>query len=567
MKRYITPLIIALFTFLISFILLHQYMVKPSKIIFEIDAIVPVDDILQLFYLEDDMMYFTAEKQIDVDVTGSNKYQKIRFNIATGKKITKIRFDVSYKNKQKEIIIKDIKLKALNKTFKYNIYDDFTPNIYVKCNKEKIHTLTIDNVYDPFFTSNFDVEKTIETLNKEQAVLSNNIIILLSFILSVSIFFASYYKGFQLKSLNHNSYIIIFILILITPVFVKQFNLDVNTNVTEKRKLFSKPEFKLTKDYPQKFEKYYNDNFGLRSLLVNLNSKMKLYSLKISPKPESVLFGKNGFMFNNSGDAYTSYSHQNIISKQDLEMVYQKHNSIKNTLASKNIKYIIGFFPNKHTVYNNLLPFYMKMQIIKDTSLADQLVSYFKSKNFPFIDVRKELIAAKKENQLYYKFDTHWNSYGAYIAYKAFCNKTFNTLNITPYDTSDFYINYSQSRNGDLVNMIGIDTIKSYYDEVPHFVLKQKSKDYEEININNDKSLHRTIVTINKNCDNKSTVLIFRDSYTDALIPFFSLHFHKVIYVWTKFEGDKAQVDMSIVEQNKPDIVMLLYVERYLHLF
>jgi len=38
------------------------------------------------------------------------------------------------------------------------------------------------------------------------------------------------------------------------------------------------------------------------------------------------------------------------------------------------------------------------------------------------IDVRRELIEAKKNQQVYYKTDTHWNQRGAFVGYSKIIN-------------------------------------------------------------------------------------------------------------------------------------------------
>ena len=341
-------------------------------------------------------------------------------------------------------------------------------------------------------------------------------------------------------------------------MLVNCFNLDADSTIVEKRELAKKPEFSLTKDYPQMFDQYYSDNFGLRSLFVKWNSKIKLDYFKISPKPELVIFGKNDFLFYNSksDDIYDSYSNNNLFNNYKLDSVYKKQVSLKKTLESKNIKYIVGFFPNKHTIYKEELPYSMKMQIKSDTTLADQLVSYFKSKSFPFVDVREALLSAKEKKQVYYKFDSHWNDYGAYIGYKSFCKETFNTLNLTPFETSDFNINYSQRGFGDLTNMIGTDQFEKVPDTIHSFTLKDTSRGFKIAN--NDGYPNKTIITINKNCDNQKTVLVYRDSFSSAFVQFFSLHYHKVIYIWSD------SINMKLVEKINPEILVSLHVERRL---
>ena len=52
--------------------------------------------------------------------------------------------------------------------------------------------------------------------------------------------------------------------------------------------------------------------------------------------------------------------------------------------------------------------------------------------------------------------------------------------------------------------------------------------------------------------------LIFRDSFSDALIPFLSEHFSRVVY------AHSFSVDLDLVDSEKPDIVIFELAQRYL---
>ena len=365
-------------------------------------------------------------------------------------------------------------------------------------------------------------------------------------------------NNFTLRGISSNLFIVGFLLILISSGFSELFTIESESSLNEKRTLEQKPKFKIKKTYPQEFEKYYNDNFGLRSLLVNWNSKIKIDYFKVSSDPESVLFGADGYLFHNSksDSIYQSYSNQKLITEADLERIYKKQLGFKNTFAKSGIKYIVGFFPNKHSIYPEKLPFSMKLQIQKDTSFASKIVSYFDERNFQIIDVREDLLNGKDQGQLYLKFDTHWNALGAHVAYQAFFEQTFNEFNISPYDDTYFEIEYEEKRNGDLTSMIGVKKMTSYYDNKPIFKLKNKDLGFEKIAT--DGFPNATTITLNEKCGNTDTVIVFRDSYTSEMVQFLSLHFYKVVYIWD------SKIDMDLVDKCEADIVMSLTVERYL---
>lgn len=356
-------------------------------------------------------------------------------------------------------------------------------------------------------------------------------------------------------------YIIAFSLVLVLPSLVQLFGLNTISESNEKRELNEMPALVISEAFPQQFEAYYNDHFGWRNSLVSLNSKMKIGLFQTSPRPESVLLGKNGFMYYNdrNDDVYVSYSNRNTVGEKALEASLTKHQKLKETLAIKGITYIMAIWPNKHAVYPENLPLNMKMQLAQSTSLAEQITAHYAQNNFPIVDVRQRLLSEKKHRQLYFKFDSHWNAYGAFIAYQEFCKQTQNQLSLAPFDSSDFNITYSDRASGDLTNMAGIDEMFCQSESTPTFTLKDPKLGYQIIE--NTGYPERRIVTENKHCGNSTTAIVFRDSYGDALIPYLSQHYYKVIYI----KG--SNVDLDYIETTDAEIVMNLRVERYISVF
>lgn len=558
-KNFIIALSVSFIFFLLSSILLNTYKKMPDSIDVELEAIVLKDDLFRLFYkIEGETNYSPV---IEAKVSGNNKLQKIKFTIPVTRPINLLRIDIGENANQDSIIIKDVIIKSLFKDLQYDINKDFYTNTCVISDGDgKFKTKIVEtaaNKYNPLFMSKFDVKLAYEQLIQAYPVLSWNMIVLFSLIISSSVFFIVYYRSRKKVFWGTSIFISIFVSILFVPIIVSVMGINIKAEITEKRKLAVKPVFEMTDEYPKKFETYYNDNFGLRTMLVNWNSNFKFNFFNAAPASSFVLIGKDGFLFYNNTDAYNSYSHSNLVENEKLEYIYKKQLKIKNELTAKGIKYIVGFFPNKHTIYEEMFSYPMRLQVKGDVSFADQIVKYFDERSFQFVDVRKDLLDAKGESQLYRKNDSHWNAYGAYITYNSFCKQTSNMLGLVPYDTSYFNIDYSIERTGGLTNAIGVEKIKSYYDERPVFTFKQKVKTYKNIGTNGFPK--NTVITINENCGNTITVLVFRDSYTTEFIPFLSQNFYKVIYIW------QFPIDMDLITKTNPDVVMSFCVERLMY--
>src|SRR5690606_13131154 len=382
---------------------------------------------------------------------------------------------------------------------------------------------------------------------------------ILGFIFSLSIFLFLYQKNLKLyQPINcAEIYIVVFIGLLLSPTAFKAFMTDERVNNIENRELASMPDFSLSEDFAENFETYYNDNFGLRNNLIEWSSKLKINLFRSSPRPNEVKFGKSQFLFyNKTNDIFDNYTHRDLMTADNLNTYGNKLLDRKRELDSMGIQYVFGFWPNKHTIYSELLPYSMSSQIIGNTSLADQLVGFFKQNSTPFFDVRKDLIASKKEGLLYHKLDTHWNNRGAFYAYQAFCSKTYSTLKLTPYSKNQFKVEEKSLNNGDLTILLGVNEIIGYKDIDYEYTPKNKSMSFTKID-NPEGFPTRAILTRNENSDNRKKVLIFKDSFITNLIQVLSLHYYEIVYVHGSY-------DSSIVSKVKPDIVINCRVERYL---
>ena len=532
---------------------------KPTEMKVSLEATVLQNDTFQLFYLSKDETSFKEKHSVLAEIKGGDEPQNIEFVVPLDTSIHKLRIDIGNNRHQMPMRISAVHLNVLDRSLSYDISESFIKNVCVSEIQGRFITKMVSNSYDPFFVSNFDFSAAIKDLAKEQPLVDDAMAFFLALIFAVAAFISFFVKTPKTAAPRFQPYIAAFVLIIATPPLVELLNVELESATKEKRELAPPPDWAFNESFPREFEAYYNDNFGLRPTVINWASKLKIGVFRDSPQPELVQFGNNGFLFFNQhnaddGGIYASYSHTNLATDEELEHAYQEQLQLKNDLSKKGIAYAAGFWPNKHSIYGDQLPFTMEMQIQGNTSLADQIVSYFGKRKMNFFDVRRDLLKAKDKKQLYLKFDSHWNSNGAYEAYRSFCSQTDSILGLTPFQIDDFEVTYTQTKKGDLTNLLGIDSISGYHDNVPNYVFKNRTfKQLPPIGFSEN-----TVITENKYCNNKKLALVFRDSYSSALIQFLSLHYYKVIYIW------KSPVDMYWVDKIKPDVVILGVVERRL---
>lgn len=529
---------------------------EPKNIFLEVRALVPKDDIFYVYYLQEGIKNWSDDNSSYIRIKGSNVIQNLHFTIPVDKKINRIRVDIGANKKQLPIKIERISFSS--ETGKFILTDAidsiFKPNIYTVQEKGVYRTKEVDGRYDPFLVSDMELSSRLETLRVPARMIADNWVYLFSLVFALAITVTLLYN---LQPIGKIYFSIVFLAIIVAPFFVQLFAIKLAQTNLEKRELSKWPETETLIEFPKKFEAYYNDNFGLRPQMIALAGQIKTNIFRSSPKPELAQFGNDDFLFYNAleDEIYDSYTNQNLISEVDLASYHKKFKARKDTLTKKNIRYVKGFWPNKHTVYREKLPRSMTKQIIGTMSLADQIADYFTNKGEQFFDVRKPLIELAKDKLLYRKFDTHWNSDGAYIGYRAFCEQTFSDLGLTPFHLDKFHIIYKNLRSGDLTKQMGVDQIWGYNELVPEYKLKDADLHFEVVP--DSRFPAGSIVTRNPKATKDERVLIFRDSFTTQLIQFISLHFTEVVYV-------NEIYNENLIDLYKPQIVISCRVERYL---
>jgi hypothetical protein len=193
-------------------------------------------------------------------------------------------------------------------------------------------------------------------------------------------------------------------------------------------------------------------------------------------------------------------------------------------------------------------------------SRLDQVISYLKKySNLKIIDLRSELFKEKEHYLLYYKTDTHWNDFGAFFAYRTVINEIKDEYpQIKPLVLTDFYLKKQIANGGDLASMLSMsDSLK---EEKYVLVSKKeiKAKDGSIGNYQDPSAPGMPTVIKVTNDKNLPKLVMFRDSFSTSLIPYFSENFCRSSYFWT------SSFKPEVILKEKPNIVILETVERFI---
>lgn len=294
----------------------------------------------------------------------------------------------------------------------------------------------------------------------------------------------------------------------------------------------------LNSDFFRGLESYINEHIALRNPMVYLDAMIQSNMFGVS-NVDGVIKGTDGWLY------YTAtkddYLGSNILTERDQYNIAHNVKLIQEYLDIKKIDFVFVIPPNKNTLYGSNMPYYDSYIVNSDHS-AKLLQTHFAKLNLSYLDLFD--MFEKQDEVLYLKRDSHWNNKGALIVYNAIMDK----FKLEHEDYSD-KAPESTKTDGDLNRML-----YSYYGFAEDDLAYPFEGSY--LYANDVESVEDGWI-ITKSDKGTKKLLMFRDSFANTLIPFFSEEFGEAYYS----KGFPNQLEMYI-EQYAPDFVVMEKVER-----
>ena len=301
------------------------------------------------------------------------------------------------------------------------------------------------------------------------------------------------------------------------------------------------------KELPRKLESAAQDQFPLRASLVTLTNGIR-YMLGYSTVG-NVTVGREGWLFYSAQDIVSYHTGRRPPwSPVELDNWLNVFDERVRQLKAKNIEYIMLVAPRKPTIYPEKTRF--PAVVHRD---VDVLIAAAKARgNNRIIYPRDALLEAKNDRQLFGAFDTHWNGYGAYVAYTALMTRLAEAdPDLKPLPLTAFSSSTRHQGTGDLTQMLGID----------HWV------SHDLVLFNNDyRTQFRYLgkrqhliepAIIETKAPSSKTLLLVRDSFSEALLPMLERHFRRIVLAHYG-QGDFRQ---DLIDRYAPDVVILEMIE------
>lgn len=346
-------------------------------------------------------------------------------------------------------------------------------------------------------------------------------------------------KGFRFR---HSILITAFLSALWLPAIQMKWHLVEEPRNTENRELARLPEgkYESAAQFVSDWENYISDHFGFRPYLIRWNSLLRLYGLGVSPVP-AVVLGKDSWLFYCSealadGNTFDDFRGNIRLDPSDLIALQEKLEANQKIFSQNQIVYLLVIAPNKNTIYSEYLPEGIGNH--RPPTRLDQFTEHMKAHSrVPVLDLRKALLSAKDRYPVYWKTDSHWNRYGAYIGYVEIFNhlsRYLPGLKAIPMNCERITVERSPT-GGDLAQMLSIPDILS--------------EDFDT----------RVSLKVPENLPLMETLVFRHDSFGDNLYPYLTKHCKRLINI-----APFAPYKFEELIRLRPQAVIHIFAERYL---
>ena len=313
---------------------------------------------------------------------------------------------------------------------------------------------------------------------------------------------------------------------------------------------------------PESVEDWYDDHFALRGAMTEIYN---LYNAKSGVEVlNGVAIGKDDwlyYMYDNSDADIRRESHY---TQEELDAICAAQQAAADYLEGKGISYYLMVCPDKHTAYPEYLP--DGLSGYEGESRFDGMKAALEENTtVNLVDARQTVIDAKGDQRLFFKTDTHWNAYGAYIGYELLMERIAEdhpNVRLVTMDDVDVEVTEGWT-GGDMSGFIGQS--ETMTDTLYNFSVKDSSvvlvdAPYAETSDDPERPI---LCYENPDHPELPTAVIFRDSFMGRdssctlMLPLLADSFSKVTIAWS------TSVLTHIVDNEEPDIVIMEYVERY----
>lgn len=333
---------------------------------------------------------------------------------------------------------------------------------------------------------------------------------------------------------------IIFSLIILSVTFYLLLTPDKEMSESENRVLAKKPALTFSSladgSYMTNFEAWLSDQFPLRDTIIG--AKTTIDRLTGKKEENGVYIGQDGFLFEKQ-------------SEFQQERVDKTTKAISSFSSSqKKLKQAFLLSPNSTYILSDKLPEYVTQKSQK-AQLATIKKSLSKS-SLEWVDCLSVFEKESDKTKLFYRTDHHWTTYAAHLSF-------LQLMKQWEIDTSKTQFSFSAVSNtfqGTLASSSGVSNIcdsisictvtKPKNSSVVNYESsKTKTATYFDKTKLENKNQYEVFlggnfdkIIISTTAQTDRTLLVFKDSYANCMLPMFEPYFSKIVVIDPRYCND-----------------------------
>ncbi len=308
--------------------------------------------------------------------------------------------------------------------------------------------------------------------------------------------------------------------------------------------------------YEKDYESYVNDQFIFRDLWITV----KAGTDRLLGKNESngVYLGKKSYLME---AFHTPDESQQDATLSAMASFAKKHSDLKQfaLIAPTSVSTLKQYLPANAPVDDQ-------------SAYLDELSSFFDQNGISFVDVRNVLKDNIKEG-LYYHTDHHWTTQGAYYAFTILGKSLALDTDKYTYKSSPASYHFQgmlSAKTGFLSNkqeeldVFLPEDADNYPESVINYVEEQtKSASFYDVQSLEGRDKYSVFfggnhaeVKITTNTDSDDTLLIFKDSYANCLVPFLAPYYKKIVMIDPRYYFGDIE---NLIEAEGVSQILYLY--------
>lgn len=327
-----------------------------------------------------------------------------------------------------------------------------------------------------------------------------------------------------------------------------------DTEMSENRKLAEKPilNWETWDTYPQNYETFFMDHLPYKKQLVSFYQSLDYIMFHEIPT-DKVSLGKDNWLFylgEPGEDPIADYQGTNLFTQDELDTIKSNLEKVDDYFSKRNIEFVLMAAPNKEQIYSEKMSDAYK--IINKEKRYDQLINYLiHNTKIMIIDPKDELLREKQHYQVYYRYDSHWNQLGAFIASQQLIAKLKDQRRFL----SDVHIISEEQTAEDLITMTNLP---KYFTDDPEYIINDYEPDVQTDLLK--QSDDRFLIEYASQAKDKRHLFVVRDSFGEGLIRYLSKDFSHTTFL------HRNAYHINYVNDADPDILVYEIVERNLDL-